>query len=458
MTKKSNKAKQPPQLLRGMKDILPADQAAWLWLRQVVKDMAESYGFKRLDTPIMEAESLFSRTIGESSDIVNKEMFTFTDRGGGKVSLRPENTASFARAYIEHGFVNQPQPVKLYYFGPQFRYDRPQAGRYRQFFQFGFESFGDKNPVNDAQMIQLAHALLSYELKLPISLQVNSIGDKECRPNYIKTLTEYYKSRKNALCENCRERLPVNPLRLLDCKEKDCQELASGAPQIVDHLCEECRDHFVLLLEYLDELEIGYELNPRLVRGLDYYTKTVFEIWPADDPNGSQSALGGGGRYDDLIELLGGHSVPAVGFAVGAERIINQLAKVKIDPPAVPAPEVFLAQLGEKGRKRSLKLFEEMRRGGIRVMECLSKESIKAQLEVANRLNCVFSLILGQKEIMDDTVLIRDMENGIQEVVDFTKVIPEIKKRLEKYRTKHVKLDNNVPADQEQNKEEQKNE
>ncbi|MFC1662646.1 histidine--tRNA ligase [Patescibacteria group bacterium] len=437
-TKKNAKDKQTLQLLRGFKDIMPDDQPAWLWVRQLVKQIAASYGYRRLDTPILEMENLFARTIGEESDIVEKEMFVFTDRGGNKVTLRPETTASFARAYVEHGLVNRPQPVKMYYFGPQFRYDRPQAGRYRQFHQFGFESFGEQDAINDAQLIQLAHSLLTYELKLPISLQVNSIGDKQCRPQYIRSLNDYYKSRKNALCDECKIRLKTNPLRLLDCKEKDCQELASSAPQTVDHLCEECRDHFVRLLEYLDELELGYELNPKLVRGLDYYTKTVFEIWPANDPEGSQSALIGGGRYDNLVALVGGRPTPAVGFAAGVERIISQLHKNNVVIPKADQADVFLTQLGDKGRKKSLKLFEDMRRAGINVSESLSKDSIKSQLEIANNLACKFSIILGQKEIMDETILIRDMENGIQEVVDFAKAIPEIKKRLDKYQSSSI--------------------
>lgn len=436
-TKTKTKLPQP-QLLRGFKDILPNDQPAWMWLRRLVDELAISYGFQRMDTPLVEMESLFVRSIGETSDIVEKEMFTFTDRGGDKVALRPETTASFARAYTEHGFVNQPQPVKLYYFGPQFRYDRPQAGRFRQFYQFGYEIFGDADPINDAQLIMMAYSLLNVELKLPVSVQVNSIGDKESRTRYLKVLTAFYKTRKNALCDNCKERLVKNPLRLLDCKEKDCQEIAGQAPQTVDHLSDTSRQHFVRLLEYLDELQIGYELNPRLVRGLDYYSNTVFEIWPADEPDAAQSALLGGGRYDGLVEMIGGRPTPAVGFAGGVERIVAQLYKRNVPIPAIARYDVFLTQLGEQGRKRSLRLFEEMRRAGIRVAENLSKDSIKAQLEVANRLKCKYSIILGQKEIMDETILIRDMENGIQEVVDFNKAIPEIKKRLERMHTNHV--------------------
>lgn len=477
LTKKLTKAKTkpaPPRLLRGFKDIVPADQPAWQWLAKVVDDIAVSYGFQRLDTPLLEMESLFSRTIGETTDIVAKEMFVFTDRGGERVALRPETTASFARAYVEHGFINQPQPVKLYYVGPQFRYDRPQAGRYRQFYQFGFEVFGDSDPINDAQLIMLAYSLLTSELKLPVSVQVNSIGDAESRAAYLKVLVAYYKPRKNALCEACKERLVKNPLRLLDCKEKDCQEIASQAPQTVDHLSEASRQHFVRLLEYLDELEIGYALNSRLVRGLDYYTNTVFEIWPArpvapqspaprsenaaggeagtpasrpegtaaegqsEEPAGAQSALIGGGRYDNLVELIGGRPTPAVGFAGGMERIIAQMYQNAVPIPTLHRYDVFLIQLGELGRKKSLRLFEDMRRAGIRVAESLSKASIKGQLEVANRLGCKYSLILGQKEIMDETILIRDMENGNQEVVDFAKVIPEIKKRLARTQTNHV--------------------
>ncbi len=422
-----------PALLRGMKDILPSDRPYWQRVEEAVKKYAEQYRYERIDTPVLEETWLFNRSVGKETDIVEKEMYQFLDRSGENVSLRPEATAGIVRAYIEHGFVNQPQPVRLFTSGPFFRYDRPQAGRYRELHQFDFEAIGDAHPVIDAQLIAMASRILA-SLGIPVQVHINSIGDAQCRPAYMKALTDYYRSRKNALCEACKKRLQKNPLRLLDCKEADCRNLAVDAPQTVDHLCDPCRTHFVSVLEYLDEQEIPYTLNPKIVRGLDYYTRTTFEIFPTDD-EGSQSALGGGGRFDGLIEQLGGRPTPAVGFACGIERIVNRLRVEGEELPRLPKPDVFLGQLGDPARKLCIKLFDALQREGVRVAESLSKDGIKSQLEVADRLGAAYALIIGQKEIMDGTVLVRDMENGIQEVVDYQKAVPEIVKRLNRGRT-----------------------
>lgn len=421
----------PPQLLRGMKDVLPTDQPLWQAVLRQVEDEAVAFGFARIETPIVESTRLFDRSIGDLTDIVEKEMYTFTDKGGDSISLRPELTAGVVRSYLEHGMVNQPQPVKLYSVGPIFRYDRPQAGRHRQFHQFNFEVLGDAHPVADAELIILLEHFFG-QFGLHPSFQVNSIGDSACRPAYEKALTEYYRGRSNQLCLDCQRRLQRNPLRLLDCKVPDCRELSRGAPQIVDHLCEDCRDHFVRFLEYLDELEMRYVLNPRLVRGLDYYTRTTFEVWPTDDEQPGQLELGGGGRYDGLVELLGGRPTPAVGFAVGVERVITQLKEQQYVPPAARAYDVFVAQLGDAARRRALKLFRELRATGFRMTAAFSKAGIKPQLELANRLQVPFCLIIGQKELLDDTVLVRDMENGIQEIIDAKKIVAELRKRLSK--------------------------
>ncbi|MFH0829180.1 MAG: histidine--tRNA ligase [Candidatus Kerfeldbacteria bacterium] len=425
------KVKGQPQLLRGMKDILPADQPYWDAVASAVERVAKAAGFQRIETPILEAASLFNRSVGQDTDIVDKEMYTFVDRSNDRVALRPENTASVGRAYLEHGMLSWPQPVKLYYFGPFFRHDRPQAGRYRQFWQFGFEVIGDGHAVIDALLIY--HAVSIYrEFNVPVNVHVNSIGDRVCRPLYLKQLTDYFRSRKNSLCEDCKKRLLKNPLRILDCKEADCHTVAQDAPQTVDHLCDACRDHFVRVLEYLGELEVPYTLNPRIVRGLDYYTRTVFEVNEEGiDDALAQSTLGGGGRYDDLIEQLGNRQVPAAGFACGVERLIVKMREQQYAPKIV-SPDVFIGQLGEPARKKCLKLFDIMKSLNVKVAESFSKDGLKAQLEIANRLGVKFALIIGQKEIMDDTILIRDMESGIQEVVDFKKVVPEIQKRLAK--------------------------
>ncbi|MFH1367131.1 MAG: histidine--tRNA ligase [Patescibacteria group bacterium] len=432
--KKDGKAKiVTPQLLRGMKDILPVDQDYWFWLGDKIREIAHAYGFQRIDTPIMEETALFTRSIGEETDIVNKEMYSFVDQGGGKITLRPEGTAPIVRAYIEHGMINMPQPVKLYYWGPFFRHDRPQAGRYRQFWQFGFEVLGESDPIIDAELILLAHSFYR-EIGLPATIQVNSIGCPACREEYKRVLVNYYRPRRSALCEDCKKRLLKNPLRILDCKVVECAEISHEVPPIVDHLCDECRNHFTQTLEYLDDLDISYTLNPRLVRGLDYYTKTVFEIW-INEEEGSQSALGGGGRYNDLMQDLGGRPAPGMGFAAGVERLILKLKEKGISAPVFDKREIFVAQLGDRARKQCLKLFDELRQAGLKVTESLSKNGLKGQLEVAHKLGVKFSLIIGQKEIMDGTVLIRDMENGIQEVVDYKKIASEIKKRLEKSNT-----------------------
>ncbi|MBI5405086.1 MAG: histidine--tRNA ligase, partial [Candidatus Kerfeldbacteria bacterium] len=426
------KVKGQPQLLRGMKDILPVDQPYWKAVIDAVDGIARGSAFDRIDTPVLEAASLFTRTVGQDTDIVDKEMYTFLDKSGDKLALRPENTASVARAYLEHGMVSWPQPVRLFYMAPFFRHDRPQAGRYRQFWQFGFEVLGDGHPVVDAQVIYLGVSVYK-QLGIPVNVQINSIGDKQCRPGYIRQLSEYFKSRKNSLCEDCKRRLTKNPLRILDCKVPDCHTVSQDAPQTVDHLCEACKEHFVRVLEYLDELNVPYTLNPRIVRGLDYYTRTVFQIVEegAEEQTG-QSDLGGGGRYDDLLHQLGNRDVPAVGYTGGIERLILKMHERNVKPSEPAHPDLFLAQLGEPARKKALKLYDVFRSLGIGVAESFSKDGLKQQLEAANRLKASFALIIGQKEMMDDTILIRDMESGIQEVVDFKKVVPEMQKRLSK--------------------------
>ena len=417
------------QTLRGMKDILPDEQKYWDLVRDKARALAQDYSFKRIDTPILEDSSLFSRSVGKQTDIVEKEMFSFIDKGGDDVSLRPEATASIARSYIQHGMVNLPQPVKLFYIGPMFRYDRPQSGRYRQFHQFGFETLGELNPVVDSQLILTAFNFLK-ELGIEVNVQINSIGCFHCRPEYRSQLTTYFRSKRSSLCDDCKKRITKNPLRVLDCKNPKCQSLKEDAPQIVDWLCDECKNHFVKVLEYLDELEIPYILNPYLVRGLDYYTKTVFEFWTGEDEISSQSALGGGGRYDDLIESLGGSPTPGCGFSMGLERVILKIKELAIEVTGKEKPEVFLAQIGEQAKAKALTLFEDFKRKGIYVMERFCKDSLKTQLEIANKLKIRTVLILGQKEVTDGTILVRDMESGIQEVIDLKKIIPLLEKKI----------------------------
>lgn len=430
--KKINKKKQPaPRLLRGMKDILPEDQPWWNIVRDKVRSFADDYGFRRIDTPLLEQTSLFTRAVGEDTDIVQKEMYSFVDQGGDHITARPEASASVVRSYIEHGMLSLPQPVKLYYIGPMFRHERPQFGRYRQFHQFGFESLGEAHPVLDAESILLGHRLCQ-SLQLDVQVQVNSIGDKVCRPAYLQLLKSYFSDYKKSLCEVCLKRMVKNPLRVLDCKNASCRAVAENAPQTVDHLCKPCKDHFVEVLEHLDELQIAYNLNPRLVRGLDYYTRTVFEYWYNDERFGSNISLGGGGRYDDLAVQLGGRHTPVVGFACGIERLAVLLKERNTYPIMHYQPDVFIAQLGDHARKKALSLFDDLRLAGVKVRQEFVRDGLSGQLGIANKLGAQFVLILGQKEILDQTVLIRDMESGSQEIVPYDKIVKDIQRRLQK--------------------------
>lgn len=428
---KPKSAKETPQLVRGMKDILPAEQPYFEFIRNTLENFAKDYNYEKIDPPILEDTALFVRGTGKYTDIVEKEMFSFLDQGGDNLSLRPEFTPSIARAYINHGMLNLPQPIKLYSTGPVFRHERPQAGRLRQFHQFNYDILGDSHSVLDAEMILMANKIFE-KLGLAVSMQINSIGCSSCRDSYKVKLTDYYRSMRSKLCENCKSRLARNALRLLDCKEESCLALRSGAPQILDHLDEDCKNHFTRTLEYLDETNVAYNLNPYLVRGLDYYNRTVFEVWPEEGTSGAQDALAAGGRYDKLVEILGGRPTPAIGFAAGIERVISRLRSLNIVPPAKERGEIFLAQLGESARRKSLILFNDLINQGFGVSASFSKDSIKAQLEVANRLGVKITLIFGQKELLEGTIIVRDMDAGVQEIVDQKKLVGFLKRKLGK--------------------------
>lgn len=419
------------QAPRGTHDILPEEQKYWNKIRTVVSQVAVGYGFKRIDTPIFEDTRLFVKGTGQTTDIVQKEMYTFRTRGGEHFALRPEFTPGIVRAYIEHGMKNLPQPVKLYSIGPVFRHDRPQAGRFRQFHQFNFEIIGDKSGVSDVQTIQAFISILKKLNLKKFILYINSIGCPLCVPEYKKSLLIYYRQYLNKLCPDCKRRFKENPLRLLDCKKDRCKRLTSKSPQMLDFLCEECHNHFKEVLELLDELEIPYILNPQMVRGLDYYTKTVFEIWE-EKADSEQGALAGGGRYDNMVEMFKGKPTPAVGAAAGIERIIISLKKQDVKVAEKEKPRVFIVQLGELGKRKSLRLFEEFQSKGIKVGEALSKPSIKSQLKIADKEGAELALILGQKEALENNIIIRDMITGAQEVIPLERAINEVKKRLRK--------------------------
>jgi histidyl-tRNA synthetase len=415
----------------GMHDILPEDWPYFDKVLKVCQNMADFYGFKRIETPIIEKADLFLRGIGKDTDIVEKEMYDFKTKGGDYLVLRPEGTASIARAYIEHGMNSLPQPVKLWHFGPFFRHEKPQLGRYRQFWQFGFEILGDVSPVIDVQVIQIFYNILR-ELKFKnLVVKINSMGCLHCRSYYRKLLVSYMRSRKNSLCVSCRKRIKTNPLRILDCKEEKCQRVCSQAPQLIDHLCDDCKSHFKQVLEFLDELKIPYDLDPYLVRGLDYYTKTVFEIYGLDQEI-NQGALLGGGRYDDLVKLLGGRETPGCGGACGIERVVNLMKERPIRTSRTDSPNIFLAQIGNLAKKKSLVLAEEFRKARIPIAESFNKDSLKGQLNKANKIGVDHCLIMGQKEAVENTIIIRNMSSGKQREVKIEKIIKEVKKILDK--------------------------
>ena len=414
----------------GMHDILPEEQIYRRKINEVVEKIADFYNFKKIDTPILEYADVFAKGVGLDTDIIQKEMFTFKTKGDDVLSLRPEGTSPIVRAYLEQGMFNMPQPVKLWYSGPFFRYEKPQAGRYRQFWQFGLEVLGEASAVVDAQVIQIFYNILK-DLKLKnLMVEINSIGDSQCRPYYKKLLKNYLHSREGSLCTYCRNRLKTNPLRVLDCKEEKCQRIVSQAPQTIDHLCGECKQHFKDVLEFLDEAEIPYRLNPYLVRGLDYYTKTVFEIVEQSPSGESLGTLIGGGRYDGLAKVLGGRNIPAMGGAAGIERVIAVMKEQGIDFSKDIPPKVFLSQIGKMAKIKSIKLFEDFRKANISIVESLGRDSLRSQIAKADKLGVAYSLILGQRETLEGTIIIRDMQTGKQTVVKLDEVVDKIKKLL----------------------------
>jgi len=413
----------------GTFDILPENQKYWQAIENTFLKIAYSFGFEKIETPFFEYKSIYEKSIGATTDIVEKQMYTLkrlTEGEKEELVLRPEGTAGVVRAYLEHGMHTWPQPVKLCYFGPMFRYERPQKGRFREHHQFGLEIFGAASQFTDAFLIGLVKIIYQEFGLSNLIFEVNSIGCQNCRSKMKKALVDYYRPYQSLLCPSCQNRLFKNPLRLLDCKEEKCQPVIQRAPALIDFLCPPCKDHFKGLLEYLDDLNIPYDFNPRLVRGLDYYTKTIFEVIPMD----RSASLGGGGRYDNLVELFGGKSTPGLGFSGGIERTIEEMKRQKIDVPSLPKPEIFLVQLGDLARKKSLPIIFKLYQDGFKVTSALDKESLKSQLKTADKLKTPFALILGQKEAQEGTIIVRDMINGSQELVDLKKLSEFLKKRV----------------------------
>jgi histidyl-tRNA synthetase len=418
------------QALKGMHDRLPADAPYWEKIEAAVAKLACDYGFGRLETPILEQAELYHKTTGEESDIVEKEMYIVKTKGGDTLALRPEHTPGICRAYLEHSLGRLGQPQKLYYMGPVFRHDRPQLGRFRQFTQIGFETIGGQNdPVYDAEIVLIAIDLLVALGIKDATLKINSVGCRICRPIYKKQLQNYYKDHESELCEDCVRRLKTNPLKLLDCKEEECVKLRAKAPNFLDKLCVTCSAHFKGVLEYLEEAKISYVIENTLVRGLDYYSRTVFEI-EAEGEEASLGSLMGGGRYDYLMEMIGGHVTPALGFAAGAERLIAVMKARGTEFPERRGRKVFVAHAGELAKKKAFALVRSLRNQGIGAHEALAKESLSAQLKTADKEGLNLALILGQKEIYEDSIIFRDLKNGTQESIPMAKLVAEIKKRL----------------------------
>lgn len=421
-------AKQQIQSLRGMYDLSGEQAASYDHILGAFRSVALAAGYSRIETPIMEDSALFERGVGTDTDAVSKEMYAFTDRSDHTVALRPEFTAGIVRAFIEHGMNSLPQPVKLYSYGPLFRYDRPQAGRQRQFNQVDIEVMGEAAPSIDAQVIMLAQRFFRRIRLANVTLQLNSIGDEACRGKYKQVLVQYLETHAKKLAPLDRERIAKNPLRVLDSKELATQAVLADAPQTLNYLCEACQTHFSGVLEYLDDLGVAYELNPLLVRGLDYYTRTVFEFYGERD--GAQAALGGGGRYDALVELLGGQSTPAVGFALGLERIVLELETAGEVAGADVAKRVYVASLGEPARLAAFRLIEQLLDGGVSAMGAVDRDGIGSQLARADKLGVPYAIIIGQKEVREETVILRDMASGAQEIIPLSAIVAELRLRF----------------------------
>lgn len=415
-------------MVRGMKDMLPADERYWDVLEEQANRAIDDYSFKRINTPILEKYELFNHALYKQHGALEKESFNFIDHGE-KLIMRPEITASVARAYIEHNMANQLAPVKLYSWGSVFRQSRGDERRLREFTQLNFEILGDGAAAIDAELIIVAYYFLK-NMGLDVEVRLNSLGCLVCRLEYSKALGGYLKNKRAAICADCRRRSAKEPVKFLTCANAKCQALKEDAPQTVDWLCDECRNHLFRVLEYLDELKIPYTLDSTLLRTFDYYTKTIFEIRAAKGDPTDPIVLAGGGRFDYLLEMLGGPKTPAAGFSLGAERVISQMKNDKVELPPVAAPDVFVAQIGEVARQKVFAFFESLRRENFSVKANFSKSSLKAQLDLALKLRAKLVLILGQKEVSEGTVLLRDVDSGIQEVINFAKAISEIKKRL----------------------------
>ena len=398
--------------IKGTEDVLPKDSYRWQFVEDVMRKESAAYGFKEIRTPVFEHTELFARGVGQTTDVVQKEMYTFDTKGGESVTLRPEGTAGAARAVLEHGLVNDSLPIKASYFVSCYRYEKPQAGGLREFHQFGLECYGTQSPVADAELICAAQSIFDRLGIKQLRLEINSIGCPTCRAEYHKALKEYFHGYKDELCETCNSRLEKNPMRILDCKSPVCSKIAQGAPKITDYLCDECKEHFASVQKYLDAAGVEYTVNPTIVRGLDYYTKTVFEF--VTDFIGAQGTVCGGGRYDGLIEELGGKHLPSLGFAMGIERLLMLMDKQGIEIPKPSTCDLYVAVMGESASLKSFEIIKAVRSCGLIAETDVVGRGLRAQMKYADKIGAKFSMVLGDNEIEQGKAVIKNMSSGEQ--------------------------------------------
>jgi histidyl-tRNA synthetase len=396
--------------IKGTKDVLPKDVHKNQYIEATALDIASKFGYKEIRTPVFEHTELFQRGVGDTTDVVQKEMYTFDDKGGRSITLRPEGTAGAVRSFLENGLCNEALPQKVCYLISCYRYEKPQAGRLREFHQFGVECFGTASPLADAEIIALAKSIFDALGVRDLSLEINSIGCPKCRAEYHKALKEYFASRKDELCDTCKGRLDRNPMRILDCKSPICHEIAQGAPVVIDYLCDECKEHFEKVQKYLDAQNIEYKINPQIVRGLDYYTKTVFEF--VSNSIGAQGTVCGGGRYDGLVEELGGQHTASLGFAMGLERLMLLMEAQGCEFPQAEKPDLFIVALGEKATLKAVEIAKDMREEGFSALLDLNQRSVRAQMKYADKLGAKFNVVIGDNEVENKIAKLKNMQTG----------------------------------------------
>lgn len=396
--------------IKGTKDVLPKDVHKNQYIEATALDVASKFGYKEIRTPVFEHTELFQRGVGDTTDVVQKEMYTFDDKGGRSITLRPEGTAGAVRSFLENGLCNEALPQKVCYLISCYRYEKPQAGRLREFHQFGVECFGTASPLADAEIIALAKSIFDTLGVRDLSLEINSIGCPKCRAEYHKALKEYFASRKDELCDTCKGRLDRNPMRILDCKSPICHEIAQDAPVVIDYLCDECKEHFEKVQKYLDAQNIEYKINPQIVRGLDYYTKTVFEF--VSNSIGAQGTVCGGGRYDGLVEELGGQHTASLGFAMGLERLMLLMEAQGCEFPQAEKPDLFIVALGEKATLKALEIAKDMREEGFSALLDLNQRSVRAQMKYADKLGAKFNVVIGDNEVENKIAKLKNMQTG----------------------------------------------